>query len=136
MISVDAVPATQRDAVEMFYRAQLGRDVRLDPTDEPVAAYEGEQIVAAVRLHHRAGALILRTMVVVEGRRREGIGSHLLDAVDRAIGQRACYCFPWTYLEPFYARIDFRPLERANVPSALHELLGSGCISMLREART
>ena len=43
MISVDAVPATQRDAVEMFYRSQLERDVRLDPTDEPLAAYDAVQ---------------------------------------------------------------------------------------------
>lgn len=135
MISVRTVPPTQRHAVERFYRAQLGRDTQLDPSDEPLAAYVGGEIVAAVRLHHRAGALILRTMVVAAGRRHEGIGSRLLEAAGLAIGLRACYCFPWTHLATFYARIGFRPLDRVSVPSALRELWGPGCVALLRESR-
>ena len=135
MIVVDRVRPGERVAVEEFYRAQLGRTVRLDIADEPLAAHDGETIVGAVRLHHRAGALVLRTMVVAEGRRRSGIGTRILDAADREIGERECYCFPWAYLERFYGRIAFRRLDDTSVPVPLRDLLGDGSIAMRRDAR-
>ncbi|HET8568694.1 MAG TPA: GNAT family N-acetyltransferase [Candidatus Limnocylindria bacterium] len=136
MIAVAAVATAERGDVERFYRTQLGRAVSLDPADEPLAARDDRAIVAAARLHHRAGTLVLRTMVVADGRRRTGIGTRLLDAVDRAIGGRECYCFPWAHLEHFYGRIGFRRVDLAAVPRALADLLGDDCIPMRREARS
>ena len=136
MIVVAAVAPAERSDIEAFYRTQLGRAVVLDPADEMLAARDERAIVAAARLHHCAGTLVLRTMVVAEGRRRTGIGTRLLDAVDRAIGGRECYCFPWAHLERFYGRIGFRRLDLTAIPRALGDLLGDGCIPMRREARS
>ena len=78
-IAARAVRDEERSAVEAFYRPELKREVPLEAGQEVFAAREGDAIVAALRLCHEAGTLLLRTVVVAEDRRGRGIGRALLE---------------------------------------------------------
>ena len=119
-VAVVAVSAGERGEVGAFYRRELGRDVGLEADQEVFAARDGGAVVAALRLCPEAGTLLLRTVVVADGRRGEGIGRSLLLEASKAIGPRECWCFPWTYLEGFYGAIGFARVPDDSVPAALH----------------
>ncbi len=53
-------------------------------------AIRAASAVAALRLGPEGGTLLLRTVVVAEGRRGEGIGRALLREASRTIGPREC----------------------------------------------
>ena len=72
-------------------------------------------------LESRDGAALLRSVVIVEGRRGMGAGAELVEgAIDRAaadgIGEL------WLLTEtagPFFARIGFAPADRTSAPASL-----------------
>ena len=128
------VGVDERRDVESFYRRELQRDVPLEDGQEVFVARDGADIVAALRLCSEAGALLLRTVVVTEARRGQGIGRSLLVEASRAIGPRACWCFPWTHLERFYGAIGFVRVPDATVPDALRHRTTPGGIATYRAA--
>lgn len=129
-----AVSVDERAEVEAFYRAQLRRDVPLEVDQEVLVARDGDAMVAALRLCPEAGTLLLRTVVVAEGRRGRGIGRSLLLEASRAIGRRECWCFPWTSLEGFYGAIGFARVPDAAVPAALRHRTNPEGIATYRAA--
>jgi N-acetylglutamate synthase-like GNAT family acetyltransferase len=131
-IAIAVVGADERAEVEAFYRAQLGRDVPLEVDQQVFAARDGNIVVAALRLCPEAGTLLLRTVVVAEGRRGQGIGHSLLLEASRAIGRRECWCFPWSYLDHFYMAIGLARASDAAVPDALRHRKGPDCIATYR----
>ncbi len=132
---VATVEPALRAEIEAFYKRELGREVRMGTDEELVWAREQGVIVGACRLFPAGGRLVLRTMVVAAGRRGQGIGRSLLRTASERIGERECYCFPWTHLERFYGEIGFRPIDRQAVPAELLEYLGPGCMPTRREVR-
>jgi N-acetylglutamate synthase-like GNAT family acetyltransferase len=134
MTAVARVDTDGRADVESFYRRELGRDVLLE-ADQEVFAARDSSIVGALRLCPEAQTLVLRTVVVAEGRRGRRIGRAMLALVSDAIGRRECWCFPWEHLEGFYGGIGFRRVDRERVPPTLLHRLGDGCIPTFREAR-
>ena len=134
MTAVARVAPTGRADVESFYRRELGREVLLEAEQEVFAARDGS-IVGALRLCPEAQTLVLRTVVVAEGRRGHGIGRAMLAVASDAIGRRECWCFPWEHLEGFYGAIGFRRVDRERVPPMLLHRLGDDCIPTFREAK-
>ena len=124
--------ATERHGAALFYREQLGRDVELGPDEELLIEREGERIVAAVRLAHEVGTLVLRTMVVDGALRGRGIGTRLLQRASDAIGDRECYCIPWTHLESFYGGAGFERIAPDALPYELRARMASDTIAMRR----
>jgi N-acetylglutamate synthase-like GNAT family acetyltransferase len=133
-IAVRAVSDAERADVEAFYRRELKREVTLQADQEVLAARDGETVVAALRLCPEAGTLLLRTVVVAETRRGQGIGRSLLQETSHAIGRRACWCFGWSYLEGFYGAIGFVRVPDAEVPELLRHRTGPGEIATYRAA--
>ena len=134
MVTVMAVSADERADVDAFYRRELGRDVGLASDQEVFAVRDGGAVVAGLRLCPEAGTLLLRTVVVADGRRREGIGHSLLLEASKAIGRRECWCFPWTHLEGFYGAIGFARVPDATVPAALRHRTNAEGIATYRAA--
>jgi N-acetylglutamate synthase-like GNAT family acetyltransferase len=135
-ITVANVAADGRPEVETFYRRELGREVPLEADQEVFAARDGRTLVGALRLCPEAKTLVLRTVVVADGRRGQGIGRSMLAIASDAIGRRECWCFPWEHLEGFYGAIGFRRVDRERIPPSLLHRLGEGCIPTLRQARS
>jgi N-acetylglutamate synthase-like GNAT family acetyltransferase len=133
-IAAGVVGRSAHADVEAFYRAQLGRDVPLEPDQEVLVARDGGEIVGALRLCPEGGTLLLRTVVVADGRRGQGIGRQLLCGADRAIGARECWCFPWSHLERFYGAIGFVRVPDDTVPAAIRHRYGADCIATFRAA--
>jgi N-acetylglutamate synthase-like GNAT family acetyltransferase len=134
-IAVARVGAGSRPEVESFYRRELGREVPLESDQEVFAARDGRILVGALRLCPEAKTLVLRTVVVADGRRGRGIGRAMLAIASEAIGRRECWCFPWERLERFYGAFGFQRVDPEQIPSTLLHRLGVGCIPTLREAR-
>ena len=135
-IAVANVAADGRPEVETFYRRELGREVPLEEDQEVFAAREGRTLVGALRLCPEAKTLVLRTVVVADGRRGQGIGRAMLAIASEAIGRRECWCFPWEHLEGFYGAIGFRRVDRGQIPPSLLHRLGEGCIPTRRQAKS
>ena len=133
-IAISTASGAARSTAEAFYRAQLGREVPLEIDQHVLVAREDETIVAALRLCPEAGTMLLRTVVVAKDRRGDGIGRSLLAAASQAIGSRECWCFPWSYLERFYAEIGLLRVPDASVPMALRHRTNVECIATYRAA--
>jgi GNAT superfamily N-acetyltransferase len=133
-VSTFLVGADERAAVEAFYRAELQRDVPLEPAQEVLVAREGARIVAAIRLCAEGGTLLL-TVVVAKDRRGQGIRRALLREADRAIGTRERRCFPWSHLERSYGAIGPARVSETTVPPAIRHRLDPGCIPTHRAAK-
>lgn len=108
------------DRIQAFYRL-TGYDSPLEPLDEVLVVEEGQEIKAAVRLCHEADVIVLRGLMVLESCRRAGIGSMLLGYAQTALGDRDCYCIPYSHLEGFYGRSGFLRIDPASAPVFLRE---------------
>lgn len=95
----------------------------VDPADTLVYALREEEICAALRLCPEQNTLVLRGMRVCPDLRRQGVGTVLLLAAAKVIGERECYCIPHAYLESFYGQIGFREIDPDTAPAFLHKRL-------------
>jgi N-acetylglutamate synthase-like GNAT family acetyltransferase len=118
----ESVPVSHLPLVKRFYKQanyfnQVGRK------DEVYCLREkgsNNAIVAAVRLVKTADYLILRSMVVLPEFQRQGLGKYFLSQLDNALNRRACWCFPFEWLEGFYQRIGFVTIEPEKAPKLIH----------------
>ncbi len=102
-----------------FYE-ELGRDP--DRALEPpilILAEEPDRLVGAVALYDEHGYFHLRTMVVREELRGQGIGGQLLTACIEAVGDRSCYLIGYGDLIDFYGRGGFRCITEEEAPGPL-----------------
>jgi len=112
--------ADEFSRVAAFYR-ENGYTQDLAHEDIYVIAESGESLCATLRLSREQGFLILRGMRVIEARRRRGLGTRLLLAARRPIGDEPCYCIPHRHLRSFYEQIGFREVEAQQAPGFLAE---------------
>lgn len=112
--------AEDLEAVNELYREWGYRSSAL-ADDTLVVAEHDRRIVGVVRLVIEEDYLVLRGMRVQPAYQGTGIGSRLLDLAAREIGGRTCYGVPYDHLLPFYARIGFAAIARAEAPGFLIE---------------
>lgn len=104
--------------VNKFYKKQKHKGSA--SADEQVfVAYQGEDIVAAVRLVPYEGFFWLRSLYVEQALRGQGIGLALLEHVHTSI-DLDIHCFPYDHLEHFYALAGYRISD--TLPTALQQL--------------
>jgi N-acetylglutamate synthase-like GNAT family acetyltransferase len=102
------------ERVKAFYEVSAYSQP-LDSSDSILVAETGDDILAALRLCHEHGTLVLRAMRVHPDKLRRGIGTDLLRYAANVIGNEICYCIPYKYLTSFYSQIGFVeiPVDRA-----------------------
>jgi len=82
-----------------------------------------DELIGIVRIAPEEGTLVLRGMRLGEQWRRRGVGSRMLRVVAEWLGNRECYCLPYTHLVEFYGQIGFVEIAPAATPSFLAERL-------------
>jgi N-acetylglutamate synthase-like GNAT family acetyltransferase len=112
--------AEDLERIAAFYRHHDYRPA-ISPADVIVMAENEGTLCGVVRLCEEHGVLVLRGMRVSEGRRWQGIGTRLLQAVEPLIGERECFCLPHRHLRSFYGRIGFAEIAASEAPAFLQE---------------
>ena len=95
----------------------------IETSDRVLIAEMHDGIVGAVRLCTEGGVQVLRGMRVLEGMRRQHIGTALLHASEDILGGAPCYCIPYDYLENFYGKAGFKKVPLQDVPPFIRERL-------------
>lgn len=83
--------------------------------------HEGE-CVACVRYCVEEGTSLLRSMLVDEKHRRQGMGQKLLGEFVVYLDQnqiRDVFCIPYAHLESFYGKAGFQRIEATEIPTFL-----------------
>jgi GNAT superfamily N-acetyltransferase len=107
--------------VRTFY-AECGYRGGVSSEDAIVATTKGNRIIGVVRLCPEGGVLVLRGMEVRLEHQRRGIGSLMLQELDKLIGKRGCWGIAPTHLEGFYGQIGFNFVDE-NTPEHLRARL-------------
>jgi GNAT superfamily N-acetyltransferase len=103
--------------------AALGYRRTIDPADTVWLAESADGVAGIVRVAAEQGTLVLRGMRIAEHARRQRLGTRMLEAIAKWLGDRECYCVPYPHLVGFYGHIGFVPLEPAAAPLFLAERL-------------
>jgi GNAT superfamily N-acetyltransferase len=111
---------SERLRVEAFYRDRNYRGF-LDPEATVVVAQCGSDLIGVGRVQSECGHVVLRGMRVDPPFQRRGIGARILDRLVADVGDRACYCIPYTHLREFYRRAGFADLDLRSAPSFLRD---------------
>eukprot|EP00747_Dinoflagellata_sp_TGD_P048620 gnl/TRDRNA2_/TRDRNA2_145714_c0_seq1.p1 gnl/TRDRNA2_/TRDRNA2_145714_c0~~gnl/TRDRNA2_/TRDRNA2_145714_c0_seq1.p1 ORF type:complete len:145 (-),score=10.46 gnl/TRDRNA2_/TRDRNA2_145714_c0_seq1:98-532(-) len=125
--------------LERFY-AEAGYGGTVQPEDWVFFAVSGEIIAGVVRLAIENGSLVLRGMQVAEAYRGKRIGLALLRYLADDLGNRSCFCLPYSHLEAFYETAGFRVVNDSEIPlflakrkqTYLHR--GMDVVSMVRHS--
>lgn len=122
MMTIRCAPTGELMRVEAFYRetAYYGG---LNVADTVIVAESDGKIVGAVRLCEEEGVLVLRGVRVRKNFHRQGVGTQILAAVDRFVGDRRCYCIAHRYLRGFYGQIGFDEIQLNTAPAFLQQRL-------------
>jgi RimJ/RimL family protein N-acetyltransferase/predicted N-acetyltransferase YhbS len=120
--SITIKSATYQDLenVKAFYKSR-SYDHEIVDTDKTFIAVKDREIVGVVRLVEEFGTVVLRGMQVNPAYQRQGVGLRLLRFLDSVLGNRECYCIPYTHLEQFYGTIGFKTIPEPASPKFLQE---------------
>jgi|TARA_A100001391_G_scaffold165205_1_gene125064 predicted N-acetyltransferase YhbS len=125
--------------LERFY-AEAGYGGTVQPEDRVFFAVSGEVIAGVVRLAIENGSLVLRGMQVAEAYRGKRIGMALLRYLADDLGNKPCFCLPYSHLEAFYGIAGFQVANDSEIPLFLaerkHAYLhrGMDVVSMVRQS--
>jgi GNAT superfamily N-acetyltransferase len=92
---------------------------KVDPADTVWLAENADGAVGIVRIAAEQGTLVLRGMRIAEHARRQRLGTRMLQAIEKWLGDRECYCVPYPHLVEFYGQIGFTVLEPSLAPAFL-----------------
>lgn len=108
--------------VETFYRERKYRGV-LSSEAIVVVAARGPDLVGVGRVQTEEGVSVLRGMRMDPPFQRRGIGARILSQLLAEVGNRSCYCIPYSHLRGFYGRAGFTEVDSAAAPSFLRDRL-------------
>ncbi len=114
-----ALPTDIR-SINSFYSRQ-DSSAQVDNDEAVMIAELDGAIIGSVRLCVEHGHTLLRTMLIDRDHRRKGIGAKMLELFDRTLGDRECFCLPYSHLVSFYGAIGFEPIDEALAPEHLRE---------------
>ena len=106
--------------VNKFYRSQKHKG-SASGDEQIFVIYQGEDIVAAVRLVPHPNYFWLRGLYVKSELRGQRLGSLLLKQIHEHIAL-PIYCFPYEHLQGFYNRSGYQLLELQQLPEAMRDL--------------
>jgi N-acetylglutamate synthase-like GNAT family acetyltransferase len=122
-VTIEPAAASDLDAIKaLLHMARLPTD---DLTEALLAnflvAREADAIVGVVGIEHHGAMALLRSLVVQESSRREGLGARLLDAAEslaRSSSVRSLYLLTTT-ADKFFAARGYRRLARDEAPAEI-----------------
>lgn len=117
-VTIRVADQSDRDRILFAYRA-WNYQGGFAPADLVWLAESRSELIGVVRLSLENGVLVLRGMRVAEPWRRRGVGSRLLHALAGWLGDRVCYCLPYSHLVSFYSQIGFAELTPVDAPPFL-----------------
>jgi len=118
MLQVSTANNEDYSDITSFYQG-CGYSCQLYESDLVIQARENGEVVGAVRLCQEEGKLVLRGMYVSEEKQGLGIGTALLHETSIEIGNRECWCIPYTHLVRLYRRGGFQEAQKGSEPSFL-----------------
>jgi len=101
----------------------LGYHREVNPADSVWLGENAGEVVGIVRVSEEGGVLVLRGMRIAEAFRRQRIGTRLVQAIAEWLGDRSCYCIPYSHLTEFYGQAGFTEIEPDGAPQFLAERL-------------
>jgi len=120
MIRIRAALENDAARVDAFY-ASLGKSATSSESHLVLIAEEEDAIIGAVRLCVEGGCLVLRTMVVREEYRKQGIGRRMLLALEGFMREGDCYCLAYPHLLAFYGSVGFVKIAEHDAPDHIRE---------------
>ena len=139
--SVRLAAASEYAALASLYEA-WGYQAGIAADDMVYVAERMGTVVGLVRRSREDGLTMLRGMYVGPSERRTRVGTALLAAFARDLGEVECYCIPFAHLTRFYGRAGFTVLPEPAAPAELvarlqrYRLEGHDVLIMHREAQT
>lgn len=120
-MNIETLEANQFPLAAKFYKetrygGKPGREEIVFVTRNPNGA-----IIACVRLLPRDEGYFLRALVVAPEERGKGTGQSFLECLCRELGESPIWCFPYRWLEPFYARSGFKLVDTLASPTWYRE---------------
>lgn len=119
--------------IRIAHIADLGRIVTayeswgykrgVSPSDTVWMAEADGELIGVVRIAPENGTLVLRGMRIAEPWRTRGIGSEMLCSLAVWLGDRECFCVPYSHLVAFYAKIGFIEIAPGTAPNFLADRL-------------
>lgn len=82
----------------------------------------GNLIIGALRLCPVENSWLLRSMCIDEAFQGQGIGLNMLKEIQANLSSKACYCFPYTYLESFYEKAGFKVINATDAAPEIQTL--------------
>lgn len=108
--------------VDPFYKLNH-KSHEARPSDTFFTAFEGNQCIGTVRYCVEENTSLLRSMLIEEKLRGQGIGKILLEEFQSYLINRNIentFCIAYEHLDNFYGHIDFQKIEPANAPEFLY----------------
>jgi N-acetylglutamate synthase-like GNAT family acetyltransferase len=120
MIRIRTALGNDAARVDAFY-ASLGKSATSSESRLVLIAEDEDTIIGAVRLCAEGGCLVLRTMVVREEYRHQGIGRRMLLALEEFMGEGDFYCLAYPHLLAFYGSVGFVEIAEDDAPDHIRE---------------
>ncbi len=109
-IQVRIAEPTEAHRIRPAYTS-LGYHREVNLLDTVWLAENAGEVAGIVRVAAERGVLVLRGMRIAEPFRRQRIGTRLVKAILEWLGDRSCYCIPYSHLTGFYGRAGFIEIE-------------------------
>jgi len=116
--------ATQADSARIVALLEANELPTLDLAEcrpELIVIEDGDELIGTSGLQVFGGAALVRSVAIAKDRRKAGLGSSLLSALERhasRLGVRELVLLTQT-AEPFFARHGYARVERASVPKPI-----------------
>ena len=105
-------------ALTSLYEA-WGYRAGIAPVDVVFVAERSGAVVGIVRRSREDGLTMLRGMYTSPSARRTRVGTSLLEAFVRDLGEEDCYCIPFAHLTAFYGRAGFTVVSEIDRTTAV-----------------
>ncbi len=119
---IKKIGVSQYSEAQDFY-SSVDYKTPISPSASVFAAYIDQDIVGLVRLEQELGYLVLRGMMIAKAQQRKGLGSRMLNKLEKEIGSVDCFCLPHDWLIAFYGQIGFQPARSSELPEFLTQRL-------------
>lgn len=120
MLIFRTISPNEHSYVQSFYDS-VGYDRKIQPTDKVIIAETDKNIIATARIAFENEHYVLRGMQVAKVYQRKNIGTQILFNIANVIDNHECYCIPYSWLEKFYEKINFKKIPEELAPYFLQD---------------